>query len=108
MEDVGIFYGHIVYFASLWYSVSIWTVLWLFGILFLYLVCYTKKNLATLPGKEIQYMRYHPYFLQIVSVYTYIYVCMNVCTYVPTYTGTWISRDSLLRRTKINSEAFIL
>jgi hypothetical protein len=48
MEDVGKFYGHLVYFASIWY------ILWPFGIFYGYLVlfpvlvCCTKNNLATL------------------------------------------------------------
>jgi hypothetical protein len=42
MEDVGIFYGHLVYFMA------IWSILWLFGIFFHVLVCCPKKNLATL------------------------------------------------------------
>jgi hypothetical protein len=49
MEDVGIFYGHSVYFMAIWY------ILWLFGIFYGYLVyfspvlvCCTEKNLATL------------------------------------------------------------
>jgi hypothetical protein len=35
MEDVGRFYGHLIYFVALWY-------------IFPVLVCCTKKNLATL------------------------------------------------------------
>jgi hypothetical protein len=49
MEDVGIFYGHLVNFMA------IWSILWPFGtfcshfgIFFPALVCSTKKNLATL------------------------------------------------------------
>jgi hypothetical protein len=48
MEDVGINYGHLVYFTATWYT------LWTFGTFYGYLVylpvlvsC-TKKNLATL------------------------------------------------------------
>jgi hypothetical protein len=44
MEDVGKFYGPLVYFVAIWYD------LWLFGILFPVSVCCTKKNLATLVG----------------------------------------------------------
>jgi hypothetical protein len=34
MEDVGLFYGHLVYFTAIWYTyiVAIWYILWLFGI----------------------------------------------------------------------------
>jgi hypothetical protein len=42
MEDVDIFYGHLVHFTAIWY------ILWLFGIYFPALVFCTKKNLATL------------------------------------------------------------
>jgi hypothetical protein len=49
MEDVGIFYGHLVHFMAFWY------ILWTFGIvrgnlifIFPVLVFCTKKNLATL------------------------------------------------------------
>jgi hypothetical protein len=49
MEDVGLFYGHLVYFTTIWY------ILWSLGIFHVYLVhlfpiwvCCTKKNLATL------------------------------------------------------------
>jgi hypothetical protein len=42
MEDVGIFYGHLVYFTAIKY------ILWLVGIFSPFLVCCTKKNLATL------------------------------------------------------------
>jgi hypothetical protein len=42
MDDVGIFYDHLVYFTA------IGNILWSFGIFFLVLVCCTKKNLATL------------------------------------------------------------
>jgi hypothetical protein len=51
MEDVGIFYRLLVYFAVIWY------ILWPLGIFYGYLVYFsqfwygvhTKKNLATLP-----------------------------------------------------------
>jgi hypothetical protein len=49
MENVGIFYGHLGYFAAIWY------ILWPFGnvvvIWYIFspvLVCFVKKNLATL------------------------------------------------------------
>jgi hypothetical protein len=42
MEDVGIFYGHLVYFTAVWY------ILLLFGIFSPGLVSSTEKNLATL------------------------------------------------------------
>jgi hypothetical protein len=43
MEDVGMFYGRLVYFTAMWYTycVAIWYT-------FTVLVCCTKKNLATL------------------------------------------------------------
>jgi hypothetical protein len=50
MKDVAIFYGHLVYFTTIWY------ILWLFGILYGHLaylsrlVSCTKKNLATPAG----------------------------------------------------------
>jgi hypothetical protein len=35
MEDVGIFYGHLVYFTAIWYSfVAIWYSLLQFGIVY--------------------------------------------------------------------------
>jgi hypothetical protein len=52
MEDVGIFYGHLVYFIAIWY------ILWQIGTFFRHLVyfsvlvCCTKKNLATLINGE--------------------------------------------------------
>jgi hypothetical protein len=48
MEDVRIFYGHLVYFAAIWYSFLPFGILWLFGTFSPGLVCCTKKNLATL------------------------------------------------------------
>jgi hypothetical protein len=39
---VYVLYGHWKYFMAIWY------ILWWFGIFFPVLVCYTKKNLATL------------------------------------------------------------
>jgi hypothetical protein len=42
MEEVGLFYGLLVYFTDIWYS------LWLFGIFYPVLVSITEKNLATL------------------------------------------------------------
>jgi hypothetical protein len=71
MEDVvSIFYAHLVYSKAIWYIlghfgifcchlidlvaiwytyfVAIWYILWLFGIFFPFLICCTKKNLATL------------------------------------------------------------
>jgi hypothetical protein len=46
MEDVGIFYGHLIYFTD------IWNILWPFGIFYGHLVYFSpfwgKKNLATL------------------------------------------------------------
>jgi hypothetical protein len=33
------------------YFVAIWDILWLFGMFFPVLVCYPKKNLATLPDQ---------------------------------------------------------
>jgi hypothetical protein len=60
MEDVGILYGHLVYCKAIWY------ILWAFGIfyghwvyfwsqiwyIFPTLVCFAKKNLATLSGSS--------------------------------------------------------
>jgi hypothetical protein len=42
MEDIGIFYVHLVN------GPAIWLILWPFGAFFPVLVCCTKKNLATL------------------------------------------------------------
>jgi hypothetical protein len=45
MEDVGIFYGHMVYLTAIWY------ILWpFFGYFYVFhiLVCRTRKNPATL------------------------------------------------------------
>jgi hypothetical protein len=42
MDDVGIFYGHLVYFTVIWYT------LLSFGIFLPVLLCCNKKNLATL------------------------------------------------------------
>jgi hypothetical protein len=63
MEDVGIFYGHLVYFTAIWYILrpfgvfygylgyfaAIWQISWEFGLIFPILVRCTKKNLAALP-----------------------------------------------------------
>jgi hypothetical protein len=38
----GLFYCHLIYFVVIWYNS------WLFGTFFPILVCYAKKNLATL------------------------------------------------------------
>jgi hypothetical protein len=55
MEDVGIFYGHLVYFTAIWYILRIfWYILWLFGIFLANLVCLPKKNLATLQRTQLQ------------------------------------------------------
>jgi hypothetical protein len=50
MEDVGMSYGHLVYFTTIWYilPIDIWYVLWYFGIFSPVLVCCIKINLATL------------------------------------------------------------
>jgi hypothetical protein len=54
MEDVGVFYGQLVYFMSIWY------IFWSFGMLFPVLVCYSKKNLATLHWSTISgWQRHH-------------------------------------------------
>jgi hypothetical protein len=49
------FYGHLVFFTVIWYFyghlvffTAIWSILRPFGIYFPVLVCFTKKNLATL------------------------------------------------------------
>jgi hypothetical protein len=54
MEDVGIpilcpfgvLYGHLQYFMAIWY------IFWLFGVFCPVLVCWSKKNLATLLAKK--------------------------------------------------------
>jgi hypothetical protein len=50
MENLGIFYGHLVYFTAIgnMYYMAIWYILWSFGIFLTVLVFCTKKNLATL------------------------------------------------------------
>jgi hypothetical protein len=62
MENVGLFYVHLVYFMSIWsilrpfglfyghwkYFIAVWYILWPFGIFFPVLVYCTKKNPATL------------------------------------------------------------
>jgi hypothetical protein len=57
MEDVGIFYGHLVNFTAIWYIV------WPLGIFVGYLlyispflVCCSKKNLATLTHTAQSYI----------------------------------------------------
>jgi hypothetical protein len=53
MENLGIFYDHLVYFAAIGniLHMAIWYILWSFGIFFpVLVVCCTKKNLATLVG----------------------------------------------------------
>jgi hypothetical protein len=68
VEDVSLFYGHLVYFTAIWYILwqfgtlygysvhymVIWYIIWLFGTLYGYLVhylpalvCCTMENLAT-------------------------------------------------------------
>jgi hypothetical protein len=49
MEDVGVFYFHLIHFMTIWYRylVAIWRI-YVFGIFFPVLVCCTTKNLATL------------------------------------------------------------
>jgi hypothetical protein len=42
MENVGIFFAHLEYLTAIWY------ILWSFGIHSPVLVCFSKKNLATL------------------------------------------------------------
>jgi hypothetical protein len=49
MEDVGILYGHLVYFKAIWCILWAFGIFYVFGIFFAVLVCCTKKNLATLP-----------------------------------------------------------
>jgi hypothetical protein len=49
MEDVDIFYGHLVYCLAIWY------LSWLLGINFPVLVCCSNKNLATLTGTTSQW-----------------------------------------------------
>jgi hypothetical protein len=88
MENVYIFYGHLVYFTAirytyfiamsyiLWpfgifcghlvYFVAIWYILWIFGIFFHILVCCSKKNLATLVSKRFkmsQFIRFGVFML---------------------------------------------
>jgi hypothetical protein len=49
MEDVGIFYGYLVYFKAIWYIVLP------IGILcgrWVYLVCCIKINLVALPNRK--------------------------------------------------------
>jgi hypothetical protein len=64
----GIFCGHLLYFMVIWnilwsfgifcghlvYLMAMWNILWAFGIfvVFPFLVCCTKKNLATLVAEE--------------------------------------------------------
>jgi hypothetical protein len=47
MEQVCIFYGHLVYLMA------IWCICWLIGIFFSVLVSITEKNLATLVEQRI-------------------------------------------------------
>jgi hypothetical protein len=49
MEDVGIYYGQLVYFTAIWY------ILWPFGIFFPVLVCCPKKNMASLAQRLYGY-----------------------------------------------------
>jgi hypothetical protein len=67
MEDVSIFYRHLVYFTDTWYIlwtfgifcgnlvyfVAIWYILWQFGIFFLFWYVVTRQNLATLVSKSV-------------------------------------------------------
>jgi hypothetical protein len=50
MKEVGKFYGHSVYFmyCHFVYFIAIWYILWSFWYIFTFLVCCTKKHLATL------------------------------------------------------------
>jgi hypothetical protein len=48
MEDVGIFYGNLVYFTAIWYILCPFGISYGYLVFFPVLVCCTKKNLATL------------------------------------------------------------
>jgi hypothetical protein len=68
IEDVRIFYGHLVYFTA------IWSVLWPFGILYGYLVYFSpfwyvvpRKNLATLHTTPSNTVRIDPIIGRTVS-----------------------------------------
>jgi hypothetical protein len=65
MKDVGKLYGHSVYFTAIWY------ILWPsgifcghFGIVFPFLVCRTKKHLATLHEVTVKRTFLPPFFSQ--------------------------------------------
>jgi hypothetical protein len=55
MENIGIFYAHLEYFAAIWYNLPmpVWYSLWSFGIAFPIWYVLTKKNLATLVRQRI-------------------------------------------------------
>jgi hypothetical protein len=48
MNDVGILYGHSVYFTAIWYVLRPFGIFYVFWYIFPVLVCCSKKNLATL------------------------------------------------------------
>jgi hypothetical protein len=50
IEDVGIFYGHMVpiFYGHLPDFMAFWYIFWLFGIFFPVLLCCSKNNLAAL------------------------------------------------------------
>jgi hypothetical protein len=52
MEDVGIFYERLVYFAAIWYSLCPFGIIVIWYI-FLNLVCCTKKHLKNPPDLTI-------------------------------------------------------
>jgi hypothetical protein len=56
MEDVGIFYGHMIYFTTIWYIylVAISFHSWLLGIFFPFWFVVPRKNLATLCSTKIR------------------------------------------------------
>jgi hypothetical protein len=54
MEDVGIFYDHLVYLKVIWYFLWPFGIfVWSFGMFSAVLVCRNEKNLATLAGTAL-------------------------------------------------------
>jgi hypothetical protein len=59
MEDVGIYYGHLIYCFV--YFVAIWYILWLFDIFFPFWYVWTEINLATLGLAHFAIEKVHMY-----------------------------------------------
>jgi hypothetical protein len=106
MEDVGVLYGHLIYFSAIWYIFRPFGIIYVFCIIIPVLVCCPKKNLATLIGGKKQVSKPQLVAIYISSEWAPIYVShfCTICNVQGLPEFSWYNKPKRKKYTKMSTK----